>query len=235
VTKHGNRAASSKSGAADVLEALGIKIDLTPAQSLALLERTNFAFMYAREYHQAMRFVAPARQQIKIPTIFNILGPLANPAHAEMQLLGVYRQALMAPLAEVLTRLGVKHAMVVHSRDGLDEISAAAPTDVIVINHGQQVTRILTPEQFGLTRCDHAALIGGSAQVNAAITRAVLAGEPGAPRDVVLMNAAAALHIAKPQLDLAAAFELAQQTIDQGAAAAKLAQLIQSSQAVMAS
>ncbi|MBU7472147.1 anthranilate phosphoribosyltransferase [Lactiplantibacillus plantarum] len=235
VTKHGNRAASSKSGAADVLEALGIKIDLTPAQSLALLERTNFAFMYAREYHQAMRFVAPARQQIKIPTIFNILGPLANPAHAEMQLLGVYRQALMAPLAEVLTRLGVKHAMVVHSRDGLDEISAAAPTDVIVINHGQQVTRILTPEQFGLTCCDHAALIGGSAQVNAAITRAVLAGEPGAPRDVVLMNAAAALHIAKPQLDLAAAFELAQQTIDQGAAAAKLAQLIQSSQAVMAS
>lgn len=207
VTKHGNRAASSKSGAADVLEALGIKIDLTPAQSLALLERTNFAFMYAREYHQAMRFVAPARQQIKIPTIFNILGPLANPAHAEMQLLGVYRQALMAPLAEVLTRLGVKHAMVVHSRDGLDEISAAAPTDVIVINHGQQVTRTLTPEQFGLTRCDHAALIGGSAQVNAAITRAVLAGEPGAPRDVVLMNAAAA----------------------------KLAQLIQSSQAVMAS
>ncbi|WP_436705891.1 anthranilate phosphoribosyltransferase [Lactiplantibacillus plantarum] len=235
VTKHGNRAASSKSGAADVLEALGIKIDLTPAQSLALLERTNFAFMYAREYHQAMRFVAPARQQIKIPTIFNILGPLANPAHAEMQLLGVYRQALMAPLAEVLTRLGVKHAMVVHSRDGLDEISAAAPTDVIVINHGQQVTRTLTPEQFGLTRCDHAALISGSAQVNAAITRAVLAGEPGAPRDVVLMNAAAALHIAKPQLDLAAAFELAQQTIDQGAAAAKLAQLIQSSQAVMAS
>lgn len=235
VTKHGNRAASSKSGAADVLEALGIKIDLTPAQSLALLERTNFAFMYAREYHQAMRFVAPARQQIKIPTIFNILGPLANPAHAEMQLLGVYRQALMAPLAEVLTRLGVKHAMVVHSRDGLDEISAAAPTDVIVINHGQQVTRILTPEQFGLTRCDHAVLIGGSAQVNAAITRAVLAGEPGAPRDVVLMNAAAALHIAKPQLDLAAAFELAQQTIDQGAATAKLAQLIQSSQAVMAS
>ncbi|WP_435397558.1 anthranilate phosphoribosyltransferase [Lactiplantibacillus plantarum] len=235
VTKHGNRAASSKSGAADVLEALGIKIDLTPAQSLALLERTNFAFMYAREYHQAMRFVAPARQQIKIPTIFNILGPLANPAHAEMQLLGVYRQALMAPLAEVLTRLGVKHAMVVHSRDGLDEISAAAPTDVIVINHGQQVTRTLTPEQFGLTRCDHAALIGGSTQVNAAITRAVLAGEPGAPRDVVLMNAAAALHIAKPQLDLAAAFELAQQTIDQGAAAAKLAQLIQSSQAVMAS
>ncbi|MCG0748654.1 anthranilate phosphoribosyltransferase [Lactiplantibacillus plantarum] len=235
VTKHGNRAASSKSGAADVLEALGIKIDLTPAQSLALLERTNFAFMYAREYHQAMRFVAPARQQIKIPTIFNILGPLANPAHAEMQLLGVYRQALMAPLAEVLTRLGVKHAMVVHSRDGLDEISAAAPTDVIVINHGQQVTRILTPEQFGLTRCDHAALIGGSAQVNAAITRAVLAGEPGAPRDVVLMNAAAAVNIAKPQLDLAAAFELAQQTIDQGAAAAKLAQLIQSSQAVMAS
>ncbi|MCS6155659.1 anthranilate phosphoribosyltransferase [Lactiplantibacillus plantarum] len=235
VTKHGNRAASSKSGAADVLEALGIKIDLTPAQSLALLERTNFAFMYAREYHQAMRFVAPARQQIKIPTIFNILGPLANPAHAEMQLLGVYRQALMAPLAEVLTRLGVKHAMVVHSRDGLDEISAAAPTDVIVINHGQQVTRILTPEQFGLMRCDHAALIGGSAQVNAAITRAVLAGEPGAPRDVVLMNAAAALHIAKPQLDLADAFELAQQTIDQGAAAAKLAQLIQSSQAVMAS
>ncbi|WP_407634370.1 anthranilate phosphoribosyltransferase [Lactiplantibacillus plantarum] len=207
VTKHGNRAASSKSGAADVLEALGIKIDLTPAQSLALLERTNFAFMYAREYHQAMRFVAPARQQIKIPTIFNILGPLANPAHAEMQLLGVYRQALMAPLAEVLTRLDVKHAMVVHSRDGLDEISAAAPTDVIVINHGQQVTRILTPEQFGLTRCDHAALIGGSAQVNAAITRAVLTGEPGAPRDVVLMNAAAA----------------------------KLAQLIQSSQAVMAS
>ncbi|KZU53878.1 anthranilate phosphoribosyltransferase [Lactiplantibacillus plantarum] len=235
VTKHGNRAASSKSGAADVLEALGIKIDLTPAQSLALLERTNFAFMYAREYHQAMRFVAPARQQIKIPTIFNILVPLANPAHAEMQLLGVYRQALMAPLAEVLTRLDVKHAMVVHSRYGLDEISAAAPTDVIVINHGQQVTRILTPEQFGLTRCDHAALIGGSAQVNAAITRAVLTGEPGAPRDVVLMNAAAALHIAKPQLDLAAAFELAQQTIDQGAAAAKLAQLIQSSQAVMAS
>ncbi|WP_251898752.1 anthranilate phosphoribosyltransferase [Lactiplantibacillus paraplantarum] len=235
VTKHGNRAASSKSGAADVLEALGVKIDLTPAQSSALLDRTNFAFMYAREYHQAMRFVAPARQQIKIPTIFNVLGPLANPAHAEMQLLGVYRHSLMAPLAEVLTRLGVKHAMVVHSQDGLDEISAAAPTDVIVINHGRQATLTLTPEQFGLSRCDHADLIGGSAQVNAAITRSVLAGKPGAPRDVVLMNAAAALHIAKPQLDLAAAFELARQTIDQGAAATELERLIQESQAVMAS
>lgn len=235
VTKHGNRAASSKSGAADVLEALGVKIDLTPAQSLALLNQTNFAFMYAREYHQAMRFVAPARQQIKIPTIFNVLGPLANPAHAEMQLLGVYRQDLMAPLAQVLIKLGVKHAMVVHSRDGLDEISAAAPTDIIDINDGHLTTTTMTPEQFGLKRCAHADLIGGTAQENAAITRSILAGEPGAPRDVVLMNAAAALHIAKPQLTLADALALTTQTIDSGQAAAELTQLIQKSQAVMAS
>lgn len=235
VTKHGNRAASSRSGAADVLEALGVNIELTPQQSLAVLDQINLAFMYAREYHQAMRYVAPARTQIKIPTIFNVLGPLANPAHASMQLLGVYEQALMEPLAKVLIQLGIKAAMVVHSRDGLDEISSAAVTDVIEVRDGQLTAYQLTPEQFGLTRSPHAALIGGSAADNAQITREILAGRPGAPRDVVLMNAAAALHIAKPQLTLSAAFALAKATIDSGRAAAELDAFIKLSQEAVAS
>lgn len=235
VTKHGNRAASSKSGAADVLEALGVKIDLTPQQSLAVLDQINLAFMYAREYHQAMRFVAPARTQIKIPTIFNILGPLANPAHAQMQLLGVYDEQLMQPLAQVLPRLGIRSAMVVHSADGLDEISSAADTAVIELCDGQLERYTITPEQFGLQRSRHADLVGGSAQANAQITRDVLNGQPGAPRDVVLMNAAAALHLAKPELSLDQAFELAKKTIDSGLAAIELANFIQLSQAAMAS
>lgn len=235
VTKHGNRAASSKSGAADVLEALGVKIDLTPQQSLTVLNQINLAFLYAREYHQAMRFVAPARTQIKIPTIFNVLGPLANPARAQMQLLGVYDEQLMLPLAKVLPRLGIKSAMVVHSADGLDEISSAADTAVIELRDGQLQRYTITPEQFGLKRSQHRDLVGGSAQTNAQITHAVLNGQLGAPRDVVLMNAAAALHLAKPDLSLLQAFELAKTTIDSGQAATELADFIRLSQAAMAS
>ncbi|VDG25076.1 anthranilate phosphoribosyltransferase [Lactiplantibacillus mudanjiangensis] len=234
VTKHGNRAASSKSGAADVLEALGVKIDVTPAQSLAMLNQLNLAFMYAREYHQAMKYVAPARTQIRIPTLFNILGPLANPAHASMQVLGVYDSELMMPLAQVLQHLGVKAALVVHSQDGLDEISAAAPTDVVELRDGQLTQYTITPEQFGLTRCQPADLVGGSAQDNAQITRDILTGKHGAPRDVVLMNAAAAIYLARPALTLTQAFQMAQATIDSGRAAQKLQAFVQLSQAVVA-
>ncbi|VDG18429.1 anthranilate phosphoribosyltransferase [Lactobacillus pentosus] [Lactiplantibacillus mudanjiangensis] len=234
VTKHGNRAASSKSGAADVLEALGVKIDVTPAQSLAMLNQLNLAFMYAREYHQAMKYVAPARTQIRIPTLFNILGPLANPAHASMQVLGVYDSELMMPLAQVLQHLGVKAALVVHSQDGLDEISAAAPTDVVELRDGQLTQYTITPEQFGLTRCQPADLVGGSAQDNAQITRDILTGKHGAPCDVVLMNAAAAIYLARPALTLTQAFQMAQATIDSGRAAQKLQAFVQLSQAVVA-
>lgn len=232
VAKHGNRAASSKSGAADVLEALGVKIDNTPERSEAILHEINLTFMFAQEYHKAMRYVAPARKQLGIPTIFNILGPLANPANAQMQLLGVYSDALLDPMAHVLQRLGVNSAMVVHGTDGLDEISAAGPTNIVEIQNGHFTKYTMTPEQFGLKTCQHQDLIGGTAAENAQITRAILDGEQGPKRDVVLMNAAAALHIAKPELSLPDAFDLAVKTIDSGAAAQELADFIRLSQEV---
>ncbi|MDN6967418.1 anthranilate phosphoribosyltransferase [Oenococcus sp. UCMA 17063] len=235
VTKHGNRAASSKSGAADVLEALGIEIDLEPAQAQALLHKINLTFIFAQKYHAAMRFVTPSRKELGIPTIFNILGPLANPANPQVELPGVYDESLLDKMAHVLDRLGVVSAMVVHSQDGLDEISSAAVTDVEEVFNHQFRRYTIRPEQFGLTKSRHKDLIGGSAQENAQITRDVLAGKAGAPRDAVLMNAAAALYLAKKAASLESAFQLAKTTIDSGRAQQKLRDFVNYSQQVFVS
>jgi len=224
VAKHGNRAASSKSGAADVLEALGVKIDVTPAQSEAILAHAGICFLFAQEYHQAMKYVAPVRKTLGIRTLFNVLGPLANPAGATQQLLGVYDAALVEPLARVLQQLGVANAMVVHGADGLDEVSISGPTQVCELQNGEFTSYEITPEQFGLQQAPIAAIVGGTPAENTQITRDILAGKAGATRDIVLMNAGCALHIARPELTIAQGVALAAATIDNGQAAAKLAE-----------
>ncbi len=226
VAKHGNRAASSKSGAADVLEALGVTITASPETSQNVLHDIGICFLFAQEYHQAMRFVGPVRKELGIRTIFNILGPLANPAHATSQLLGVYDETLMEPLAHVLAELGVQNALVVHGQDGLDEVTTAAATDVITVRNGQFTRSTITPEAFGLTRTTQADLAGGTPEENAAITRAILAGTPGPKLDTVLLNAACALHAAHADISIADGLTLARQTIASGAATAKLDALI---------
>lgn len=222
VAKHGNRAASSKSGAADVLEALGVNINATPAVSEQTLHDLGICFLFAQEYHQAMRFVGPVRKELGIRTLFNILGPLANPAHATAQLLGVYDEALMEPLAHVLAELGVKNALVVHGADGLDEVTTSAATDIITVRDGKFTSSTINPEEFGFTRATKADLIGGTPAENAAITRAILAGTPGPKLDTVLLNAACALHAAHADLSIKDALALARTTIVSGAATAKL-------------
>ena len=176
VAKHGNRAASSKSGAADVLEALGVKIDIEPEQSLKVLTETGICFLFAQKYHSAMKYVGPVRKELGIRTVFNILGPLTNPAAANMQVMGVYDEALVEPLARVLANLGVKRAMVVYGTDGLDEISASAPTKVCEVKDEEFTSYTITPEQFGFEPCDKSELVGGTPEENAAITREILDG-----------------------------------------------------------
>jgi anthranilate phosphoribosyltransferase len=226
VAKHGNRAASSKSGAADVLEALGVDITISPEKSLELLRSINLCFLFAQNYHIAMKYVAPVRRELGIRTIFNILGPLVNPAGANMELLGVYSEDLVEPLARVLANLGVKNALVVYGRDGLDEISVSAPTSVCEIRGGSFNSYVITPEDFGLRRCAKSDLVGGSPQENAAITRSVLSGETGARRDAVLFNSGAAIYIAKPELTLGGAIDVAREAIDSGRAMAQLEKFI---------
>lgn len=227
VAKHGNRAASSKSGAADVLESLGVNINLQPHQSEELLQKIGVCFLFAQEYHQAMRFVAPVRKTLGIRTIFNILGPLANPAHATQQLLGVYDASLLKPMALVLNQLGVTDAMVVHGQDGLDEISMSAPTDVVELRNGTMTEYTIDPRKFGFDLCNKQDLVGGTPAQNAQITRDILQGQKSAKRDVVLLNAGAALHIAKPELSIEEGITLARQLIDDGKAQQKLNELIE--------
>nr|P17170.1 RecName: Full=Anthranilate phosphoribosyltransferase [Lacticaseibacillus casei]BAA00383.1 trpD protein [Lacticaseibacillus casei] len=214
VAKHGNRAASSKSGAADVLEALGLDINETPAVSYESLQENNLAFLFAQEYHKSMKYVAPVRKQLGFRTIFNILGPLANPAHPTHQLLGVYDETLLEPLANVLKKLGVTNAMVVHGRDGLDEMTTADETAVVELQDDHLTKYTVTPEQFGLKRSQRADLVGGTPEANANITRRILAGDHGPQRDIVLLNAGAALHVAHPDLSIQAGIDLAAKTID---------------------
>lgn len=229
VAKHGNRAASSKSGAADVLEALGVQLAVGPQRGQAILAEVGLAFLFAQEYHRAMRYVAPVRRELGIKTIFNYLGPLTNPAHAKRQLLGVADQAMMSPLATALTQLGVTDAMVVHGSDGLDEATLTGPTQVLMLRQGHQTRLEITPEQAGLQRVAASALTGGTPAENAAITRAILAGQPGPKRDVVLLNAGLSLMVAEPALTLEQAVKRAAQAIDSGQAAAKLAALVAAS------
>jgi len=217
VAKHGNRAATSRSGAADVLEALGVDITVPPEVSVDLLHTLNLCFLFAQNYHIAMKYVAPVRGALGIRTIFNILGPLVNPAGASMELLGVYDETQVEPLAQVLSNLGVKRALVVHGQDGLDEISLCAPTSVCELRDGWFKTYEITPELFGFQRCAPADLVGGTPEENAVITRAVLDGEPGPKRDAVLLNSAAAIHLAR-DISIEEAIPQAAWAIDSGAA-----------------
>ncbi|MDR3364089.1 MAG: anthranilate phosphoribosyltransferase [Clostridiales Family XIII bacterium] len=222
VAKHGNRAATSKSGAADVFEALGANISVPPEKSLAMLKEIGLCFLFAQNYHIAMKYVAPVRKELGIRTIFNILGPLVNPAGANMELLGVYEEELVEPMAKVLALLGVKNAYVVYGKDGLDEISVSAATSVCEVRNGFIRGFEIDPEQFGMKRHDKAALLGGTPAENAEITRAVLRGEQGARRDAVLLNSAAAIHVGKPEISLADAVGIAAAAIDSGRAMEQL-------------
>ena len=228
VAKHGNRAASSKSGAADVLEALGVKITLTPERSAEILKKINICFLFAQNYHIAMKYVAPIRKELSIRTVFNILGPLSNPAGANMELMGVYDQALVEPLAQVMANLGVNRGMVVYGQDSLDEISMCAPTSVCEIKDGKFTSYEITPEQFGYTRCEKEALTGGTPAENAEITKAILKGEEkGAKRQAVCLNAGAALYIAGKADSVEAGVKLAESLIDSGAALKKLEEFVE--------
>ena len=228
VAKHGNRAASSKSGAADVLEALGVKITLTPERSAEILKKINICFLFAQNYHIAMKYVAPIRKELGIRTVFNILGPLSNPAGANMELMGVYDQSLVKPLAQVMANLGVNRGMVVYGQDSLDEISMCAPTSVCEIRDGKFTSYEITPEQFGYERCEKGALTGGTPAENAEITKAILKGEEkGSKRQAVCLNAGAALYIAGKAASIEEGVKLAESLIDSGAALKKLGEFVE--------
>ena len=219
VAKHGNRAASSKSGTADCLEALGANINLEPEKCVSLLEDAGFCFFFAQKYHTSMKYVGSIRRELGFRTVFNILGPLTNPIKPSRQLLGVYDEYLLEPLAKVLTSLGVKNGMVVYGREKLDELSTAGETAVCEFNNGEYNSYVLTPEQFGLTRSTKQDLEGGTPEENAKITRDILSGKDKGPKfETVLMNAGAALYIAGKATDIADGIEKARELIDNGEA-----------------
>ena len=229
VAKHGNRGASSRCGAADVLEALGVNIGIPPEKSAELLEKIGICFLFAQNYHIAMKYVAPIRRELAIRTVFNILGPLTNPAGANMELMGVYDRELVEPLAQVLCNLGVRSAMVVHGEDGLDEISMGAPTFVCEVKNGWVRSYTISPEQFGFGRYDKADLQGGEPAENAKIMRAILGGEKGAKRNAAVLNAAAAMFITGRYESIGAAAGIAENMLDSGKAAEKLDEFIRHS------
>ena len=219
VAKHGNRAASSKSGTADCLEALGANINLEPEKCVSLLKDAGFCFFFAQKYHTSMKYVGAIRRELGFRTVFNILGPLTNPIKPSRQLLGVYDEYLLEPLAKVLTSLGVKNGMVVYGREKLDELSTAGETAVCEFNNGEYSSYVLTPEQFGLTRSTKKDLEGGTPEENAKITRDILSGKDRGPKfETVLMNAGAALYIAGKATDIADGIEKARELIDNGEA-----------------
>ncbi len=231
VAKHGNRAASSICGSADVLEGLGVNIMTSPERSKEVLSEIGICFLFAQKYHLAMKYVAGVRKELRFRTIFNILGPLSNPAGATMQVMGVYDEALVKPLAKVLCNLGVKRAMVVYGQDKLDEISMSAPTTVCEVKDGAYTSYEITPEQFGYTRCDKAELVGGTPEENAKITRDILNGEKNSRRDAVCLNAGAGLYIAGKADTLAGGIKLAETLIDSGKSLEKLEQFVTCSNA----
>lgn len=231
VGKHGNRAASSKCGTADCLEALGVKISMDPQKAKEMLEKTGFAFFFAQDYHTSMRYVGAIRKELGFRTVFNILGPLTNPARPSTMLLGVYDEYLVEPLAHVLASLGVKRGLVVYGQDRLDEISLCAPTAVAEISDGWIRRFTLTPEDAGLSRCEKSELTGGTPKENAAITRAILSGQKGAKRDAVLLNAGAALYIGGKADSIKEGVQLAAKLIDSGKALETLEAIIEESQA----
>jgi anthranilate phosphoribosyltransferase len=229
VAKHGNRSASSRSGAADVLEALGVNINLDPEAAAAVLAKVGLVFLFAQTHHPAMKHVGAARKQIGRRTIFNLLGPLANPAGVTRQLVGVFSSDWLVPYAEALKALGSASAWIVHGRDGLDEVSISGPTQVAVLDNGVVTTREITPEDAGLGRARLAEITGGNAAHNATALTRLLAGEQGAYRDIVLLNAGAALVVAGVAKDVKEGLGLAARALDGGAAQAKLDALIAAS------
>ena len=232
VAKHGNRSVSSRSGAADVLEKLGIQVALSAQQNEEVLNKTGICFMFAPVYHSSMKYAAPVRKELGVRTVFNILGPLSNPAGATMQLLGVYDKKLAEPLAQVLANLGVTRGVAVCGEDGLDELTLTGETDVYEIRFGKITSYPISPEQFGLTRCPLEELIGGTPEENAQITMDILTGkEIGAKRDVVLMNAGMSLYLGLDGITLADGIEMARDLITSGKALAKYEEFRDATQA----
>ena len=229
VAKHGNRAASSRCGAADCLEALGVNITIPPEKSAQLLEKINICFLFAQNYHIAMKYVAPVRRELGFRTVFNILGPLSNPAGANMEVMGVYDELLVTPLAHVMANLGVQKGMVVYGKDCIDEISMSAETTVCEIKSGQFINYTIKPEDFGMKRCHKKELEGGSPEQNAMITKKILNGQKGAKRDAVVLNAGAGIYVASKTNSLSEGIALAQQLIDNGKAKAQLEAFIKHS------
>ena len=229
VAKHGNRAASSQCGTADCLEALGVNIHQNPKKCLELLKEAGMCFFFAQEYHTSMKYVGAIRKELGFRTVFNILGPLTNPGTPTMQLLGVYDEYLVEPLAQVLLDLGIRRGMVVYGQDKLDEISMSAATTVCEIRDGWFRTFVLTPEEFGFERCSKEDLKGGTPKENAEITLAILKGEKGPKRNAVLLNAGAALYIGEKADSIKAGIALAEELIDSGKALDTLYRLIEGS------
>jgi anthranilate phosphoribosyltransferase len=226
VAKHGNRSVSSKCGSADVLEALGVKIDIPVEKSEQILKEIGICFLFAPKYHSSMKYAAPVRKELGVRTIFNILGPLSSPANANLQLLGVYDENLVEPMARVLANLGVKRAMVVHGHDGLDEVSLSAKTTVCEVNQGQVNSFFLDPHQFGFDYCNPEDLTGGDPTQNAEIARSILRGEKGPKRDIVLLNSAVCLYMTYNNITLRECVKLAADTIDSGKAMEQLNKFI---------
>lgn len=216
MAKHGNRAASSKSGAADALEALGVNLDLSKEQLETALKEFNFCFLMAPHHHQAMKHVMPVRKALGFRTIFNLLGPLANPAGTKFQLIGVFDKKWLRPMAEVLNHLGTTRAWIVHGHDGLDEITTTDKTDIAILDNGNITEKTISPEDFGLPLADTNDLLGGDAQTNATALRALLNGEKNAYRDIMLANASAVLNISGKANDLKEGVTIAAKAIDDG-------------------
>ena len=227
VAKHGNRAASSQTGSADVLEALGLELELPPDRIAQSIDELGFGFMFAQAHHPAMRYAAPVRRELGTRTVFNVLGPLTNPARARAQVVGVYSQALVRPIAEALVQLGARRAFVVHGAGGIDELSPVGPNAVCEVVDGGVLERTIDPQELGLARCSVAELAGGTPAENASAIRAVLAGERGAKRDAILLNAAGAVAAAGHAGDLREGLELARRALDTGAGAARLDELVE--------
>jgi anthranilate phosphoribosyltransferase len=230
VAKHGNRAVSSASGSADVLEALGFRLELPPARIERSIEELGFGFLFAPTHHPAMRHAAPVRRELAARTVFNVLGPLTNPAGARAQVVGVYEPSLVRTIAEVLVQLGARRAFVVHGAGGIDELSPSGPNLVCEVVDGGVREREIDPLELGLPRCDPAELRGGSPEENAAAIRAVFRGENGGRRSAILLNAAGAIAAAGHAADLGEGLELAREAVDSGAAAARLDALVEFSQ-----
>lgn len=232
VAKHGNRSVSSKCGAADLIEALGGKLELDGAQNEVVLNKTNMCFMFAPVYHQAMKYAGPVRKALGVRTVFNILGPLANPAGATVELMGVYDKSLVEPLAQVLSNLGVKRGAVVHGFDGLDEITATGKSYICEINNGTFKSYEFDPKDYGFDYVSKEELVGGNATVNADITRRILGGEQGGKRTAVLLNAGMAIYLGKDDITLEEGIRIAKDMIDSGKALATLEEFVRTTQNV---